>query len=57
MTVQEPSTMCGHEVVDRFDLVPDSGGQMHEVGSCTDCGARLVRSSALDDWARADEER
>lgn len=55
MSVREPTTTCGHDVVETVELVPDTGGHMYEVGTCAGCGSRLVRSSPLDPWAPAEQ--
>ena len=55
VAVHEPPTLCLHEAVEASSLAPDPGGQMHEFGSCTGCGAPVVRSSPLEGWTPAND--
>ncbi len=55
MTLRDLSP-CGHDAVAPAGLLPDLGGQVHEVGACVGCGAELRRRSPLDPWTPDEEE-
>lgn len=51
-----PDAGCRHDRVDSAGIAPDRGGQVHELGRCVECGARVHRLSPLHAWEPSDEQ-